>query len=226
MACRINSWCRYRCWRMRESRSESQHRTRAGTNRRRRNTRTNRNNHTEQTGNTMLDSMSQTHAAHTPVQNSTRSLPLYNEQAPDGEVVLLERIHSASDGPEGHGGNEIANPFTAVVPPYADSSSAARAPPVTATTTSSPRGSMDVTESVRDLSGDPVSYATTTTHSTNAAEPENVHVGVSTSTDTPEGTVTATDPPRGEFTYEEDVTTRLVLEVTETLTPPTRPEQG
>ncbi|KAH7337133.1 hypothetical protein B0J17DRAFT_707459 [Rhizoctonia solani] len=82
----------------------------------------------------------QTRENRRPTQNSTPSLPAYNEQAPSGEVVLLERVQSTSDDGGGRIGNETENtPTTGAVPPYAVSNPTPEIPHGIMTTTESPR---------------------------------------------------------------------------------------
>ncbi|CAE6480587.1 unnamed protein product [Rhizoctonia solani] len=125
-----------------------------------------------------------------------RDLPLYNEQAPNDEVVLLKQIRTL-DGTDDHGGNENGNaPSAEVVPPYADSGSAPKVPQVTTTTAGSPRHSMDAAKSVQDLSRNSGSNATTTNPSTNSVEPQNAHVD---NGPTPGAAVGPHAPPHGDL---------------------------
>ncbi|CAE6356458.1 unnamed protein product [Rhizoctonia solani] len=223
VACRIGGRCQYQCWRWRGS-IDSRRRTLAGITRHPRTSTANRTNNTESTGgiipetpgagtrtdSTLTRSMTQTDGAHTPTGNLTINLPLCNEKAPDGEVVLLKRIRSTSDGTEDRGDNATENaPSAEAVPPYADSNSAPRVSQLTTTTTGSPRNSMNAFEYVQDRSvvG---SNTTTTDTTTNLVEPQNVHAGDGI---TSVATVSADAPPYG------DAPTRLAAGVTEVASP-------
>ncbi|CAE6467494.1 unnamed protein product [Rhizoctonia solani] len=155
-------------------------------------------------------------------QNSTRSLPVYNEQAPDGDVVLLERVRSMSDNEEGHSEDETENtPLTGAAPPYTDSDLAPGIPRVTITTTDTPRGSLSSIDSLHDHSGNPGSGATTTASSINATERERTGAGAPTTSVPTANTAT---PPYGDApTYEEATATSVANEVANT---PTRAEQS
>ncbi|CUA67596.1 hypothetical protein RSOLAG22IIIB_07459 [Rhizoctonia solani] len=154
-----------------------------------------------------------------PTQNSTRSLPAYNEQAPDGEVVLLERVRSMSDNEEGQSEDETENtPLTGAAPPYTDSDRTPGIPRVIITTTDPPRG----IDSLRDHSENPGSDATTTASSINAVEYERAGTGAPT-TDMPTTANTTTAPYGDVPTYEEATATGVANEVANA---PTRAEQS
>ncbi|KDN35152.1 hypothetical protein RSAG8_11840, partial [Rhizoctonia solani AG-8 WAC10335] len=138
-----------------------------------------------------------------PTQHSVGSLPLYKEQAPDGEIVLLERVCSMPDGEDDRSGDETEiTPLTGAAPPYTGSSRTSEVPQVIITTTGSPRSSMSSVESLRGRSENLVFDATATVSSINVTECEHTGAGVHT-LGTPVATISTATPLYGDApTYE------------------------
>ncbi|CAE6419636.1 unnamed protein product [Rhizoctonia solani] len=168
----------------------------------------------ERTGNALVETQGartrsnnttrQTGVSRRPTQNSTRSLPVYNEQAPDGDVVLLERVRRrgiSENDEDGSSEDETENtPLTGAAPPYTASDTTSGIPRVTLTTIIS-RGSVSSVESLLDRSENPGSDATTAASSINVTEPEHARAPV---VDIPETTVDSTTSSYGDVpTYEE-----------------------
>ncbi|KAG8748942.1 hypothetical protein FRC11_011729 [Ceratobasidium sp. 423] len=161
----------------------------------------------------------QTGVSRRPTQNSTRSLPVYNEQVPDGDVVLLERVRRRSMSENDEGGNsedETENtPLTGAAPPY----TASDPTPVTPRVTISSRGSTSSVESIQDRSENPGSDATTAASSVDVTEPEHARAPV---VGMPGATVdTATTSYGGIPTYEEAIAaaTNHIADVPEAAAP-------
>ncbi|CAE6445217.1 unnamed protein product, partial [Rhizoctonia solani] len=146
---------------------------------------------------TSTPSVRQTRENRRPTQNPDPSLPAYNEQAPTGEVVLLERVQSMSDDENGGIGNEAGNtPTNSAVPPYTISSPTPESPGVMMNAINGPRRSRTRSVgSLQDQLENPGSEATTIPSSINitGSEHTNARIPIDGTTKAPANTTAPSD---------------------------------
>ncbi|KAJ1299650.1 hypothetical protein OPQ81_011392 [Rhizoctonia solani] len=172
------------------------------------------------------DATPQIHQSRTPPQNSTGSLPEYHEQAPVGEVVLLEPVRHGSmadSDDDDRNRDETGGTLSiGVVLPYTDSGQTSE-PPRTIISSRSGTSSLG---SLQDRSANLGFDATTTASSMGVTGPEYART---TEAGILEVITNTTASSYGDVpTYEESTAVALshTIDITEAMDGPTRVDQG